>query len=224
MYIETIEAKFVSEGHNRFISLIEIEGNTVECYVPSSAKMSNFLNLINKEILVTPNIDKTRRTKYSLFAVKYYHKYILLNLNSVNKLLMNYLVELYPNLEITLEKSISGYKSDVIINHSSKSTTLIEAKGIISIRKECIFPSKESARAIFQLEKIKNLLHTTNIEVIYYLVNLGPITKFITIENSNSEYVKLLRSCINMGMVIKALTIEYTGSDIKYKPLAIKFK
>ena len=223
MKLEIFRARFIKEGHNRFIALYTF----LYCNPPgifrSSAKMSNFLKLNGKQILVSKNSDTSRRTKYSLFAVKYYNKYILLNLNLVNKLLEKYLNMNFPDYEFTLEKSIAKYKSDIVMKLPNGELTVIEAKGVISTNRSCIFPSKISDRAINQLLKLKELLLSTNINVVYYLVSLGPIVKKIYISDINSEYTKLLKNCIFNGMTLIAISIEYNGSDYIFKKLPIEF-
>lgn len=222
LHIDTIKAKFLKEGHNRFIAFIELDNKIIECYVPSSAKMSNFLRLNGKEILITKNSSSSKRTKYSLFAVKYYNKYIILNLNLVNKLVAKYLSYSSPNYDFILEKTIDNYKTDIVMKSPTGDLTLIEAKGIISTQRSCVFPIKSSDRAYLQLVKIDQLLGTKNFQVDYYLVSLGPITKKVEIIDTESEYIKLLKRCLLKGMQLKGISVEYNNNKFIFKELPVK--
>lgn len=223
MELEVFSARFIKEGQNRFISYVELKDEIIECYIPSSAKLSNFIKLNGKDVLITKNKSINKRTKYSLFAVKYYNKYILLNLNLINKLMKNYLAKIDSNSVFYLEKNYKGYKSDILCETTNGKKTIIEIKGIIDVHRTCVFPSKSSDRAIEQLLKLQNILLLKNINVEYYLVSLGPIVKKISIQETDSEYVHLLRSCLSNGMKLNAVSIEYTGSDYLYKKIPVEF-
>lgn len=68
MNFELIKGIFIEESKNRFLCKVVVDGVLHECYVPSSSKIENYLNINNKEILLTRNQGGNRRTKYSLFA------------------------------------------------------------------------------------------------------------------------------------------------------------
>jgi DNA-binding sugar fermentation-stimulating protein len=224
---EVVEGTFIKESKNRFLCEVLINGKIEECYVPSSSRMENYLNLKNKKVLLTINKDKNSRTRYALFAVKYFNKYILLNLNMVNDFLRNYIAftELKePVLDnIKKETIIEGYKTDLfIIETATTKEKIIEAKGIIDIRKNIVFPKINSERAIRQLIYIESLLNN-NHRVEYYFVSLSPIIKCVTINNSYQEYYRRLNNCLSKGLKLKGISVHLC-SDMKvsYKRLKIK--
>lgn len=221
--LEIYKAKFIKEGHNRFIAYVEYEGNIIECYVPSSSKLAHFINLSNKEVLISKNkVD--RRTRYSLFAVSYYNKYIMLNLNLINKILLDFISNNFSFKECYLEKKYRGYKSDILLVSKSNKITLIEAKGLIGINRTLLFPNNRSDRAIKQLREIKKiLLEGTNVE--YFLISLSPITKEIVFNNIHLEYTNLLADCINLGLKIRPLLFAYSSekSSVFIKNLKFQF-
>ncbi|WP_214849123.1 DNA/RNA nuclease SfsA [Exiguobacterium sp. s193] len=206
---ETIEGTFIKESKNRFLCEVLIDNQLVECYVPSSSRIENYLKLSNKKVLLTKNIGSKSRTKYSLFAVMYYNKYVILNLNKVNELLTYYIeqnefveAQIYT---IEKEKTVNGYKTDLIIYEPLKSEEkIIEAKGIIGITREVLFPKVHSERALKQLEQISILLRNNYI-VEYYFVSLSPIVKKVIINSSHSKYYKLLNECIENGLRLKGI-------------------
>lgn len=220
MELEILKAKFISEGHNRFISLIELEDKIIECYVPSSSKLSTYLKLEGKEVLVSKNL-KSRRTSYSLFAVSYYNKYIILNLNLVNKLLLNYLKETRSFKNYFLEKNFLDYKTDILFETLEEEYLIIEAKGIIGTNKKCNFPIKHSDRAINQLEALNKLLDK-GIKVEYYLVCLSPIIQEIHIDTNDTLFYKALNQCRKNGMLIKAISINYCALDNDFSFKTVK--
>lgn len=205
--LELFKAKFISEGHNRFIALVEFQGEIIECYVPSSSKLAHFVNLNSKEVIISKN-KVARRTQYTLFAVSYYNKYIMLNLNLVNHYLAKYLSELSLYEEINLERKYNDYKTDIMLRNSNNEIMIIEAKGLIGVNRTISFPFNKSDRAIQQLIKIREILKTGN-KVGYYFISLSPIIKKIVINDIHSEFKSLLYDCVNLNMEIHCLSFEF---------------
>lgn len=216
---EIIEGFFIRESKNRFLCEIRIGDRIHECYVPSSSRMENYLVLRNKQVLLSKN-KVSGRTDYSLFAVKYYKKYVLLNLNLVSTILESGIIkEIFPRYggyKVYKEYTIKGYKSDLTLINSDENTTdalIIEAKSIISIQRTAFFPKVHSERAIKQLIMIRDLLKK-GLNVCYLFVSLSPFVRSIKIEESTNTFCLLLQECINEGLQIKAVSLKFEDGEI----------
>lgn len=209
---------FVEESKNRFLCTVIIDNKICECYVPSSSRIENYLNLKGREVLLTENKGINKRTRFSLFAVKYYNKYILINLNMVNRIVGAMILE--RNMKqlsgtgIKREQTIEGYKTDLLVEENGE-VTIIEIKGVISAHREVKFPSVASERATMQLEKIKELLQR-GYRVVYLIVSLSPIVKKIVLDPDFSEYYYLLNECVELGMRLKGFSLSYEEGSIIY--------
>lgn len=216
---ELVNGVFIEESKNRFLCKVMINGELCECYVPSSSRIENYLKLKNKEVLLSINKGVDKRTKYSLFAVKYYRGYILLNLNLINTIVESLInqdkIKLLKAKNIQREQVVNGYKTDLLLTNKSNEVIIVEIKGIISSRKEADFPSVYSERAITQLYKIRDMLLKG--EKIYYLVvSLSPSVRSINIDEKYEEYVKLLMECQGLGMVISSFSIVFKNNVVQY--------
>lgn len=216
---EIISGVFIKECKNRFICEVSINGEIHECYVPSSSKMGNYLKLKGKQVLLSRNKVRSR-TKYSLFAVKYYNRYILLNQNLVNFILESVILkEFYSNYldyKVLKEYNIDGYKSDLTLvdpNEQSKVVLVIEAKSIISINKTSVFPKVYSERAEKQLIKIKDLLKK-GYNISYCFISLSPFVECINIGQTTNSFSELLEECISEGLQIKGVSLKYENGEI----------
>lgn len=192
--------KFIKENKNRFICQVLVYDEIVECYVLSASKLNNYIQLNNKEVLLIKNKGKNVRTEYSLFAVKYYSKYIMLNLNMANKIVEEYINDYFSFEKLSREKSIEGYISDFILEKDG-CIEIIEAKGIISTAKKVVFPSVYSQRAIDQLLVLLNLLKR-GYKVYYFYVSLSSTVRHIEINTKDMEYTRLFKECTKMGMEV----------------------
>ncbi|MCH6265328.1 DNA/RNA nuclease SfsA [Neobacillus citreus] len=223
--IEIIEGKFIKESKNRFLCEVLIDGQVEECYVSNTSKIGKYINLSNKTVLLSKNKGIKGRTRFSLFAVKYYCKFILLNFNKVNELLAYYFKEIEMKgsnvYTVEQEKIFNGYKADLIIREKGLNEKIIEAKAILDIKHSSTFPKVHSERAINQLIKINSLLSNGH-SIEYFLVSLSPIVRQIIIDRTYKEYYKLLNECIERGLIIKGVSVDFrSGNNITFNELKI---
>lgn len=128
---------FKTEIKNRFLCIVTVDGTDTLCYIPSSCRLSNFINMNDRKVLLLPIKNKNARTKYSLYAIQYRRGFVPVGLSSVNQVIKNDLDRrlfsfLGSRKQVFAEKCIDGYKSDLYIEDSD---TVIEIKSILSFWK-----------------------------------------------------------------------------------------
>lgn len=200
---------FKEELKNRFLCSVVIDGVEELCYIPSSCRLSNFLDLTNKTVLLKPTVSKGTRTKYSVYAVELHGQYVLLNLSQPNKLIKEQLYRRYfsylgTRKTIKTETMIKGYKSDLFIEDTN---TIIEIKSFLCFEQFALFPTVHSERAIEQLYKLKSLLEN-GYRVCYLFMSLNSMVKSVSINMHMSEYVEAFKQCMQLGMQYDAYTIK----------------
>lgn len=200
-----IEGVFIEECNNRFLAWVLVNGVEELSYVPSSAKLSNFLKMEGKNVLLQQN-SKPGRTKYTIVAAKLDERYyIYLHLNNINNLLKAY-IEKNNKIDIELEKSLYwGYRADLKVNEPYD--IIFEAKGIISDEKAIVFPKVCGDRAYKQLRDFSKAL-SENFKVIYCLVLMSPTIEKISINKQDAKYLKAMIECLAAGMKIKVFEIS----------------
>lgn len=203
---ELIQATFIRELKNRFISEVELDGHVIECYVPSSCRLSNFFELTGKLVLITPTISQGVRTKYALVAIPYKQSYLLLNSSLANRAIEGAIKSrrfsfLGKRTQILKEHRVESYKTDLFV---ADSKTIIEVKSIISTNKSAVFPTVYSERAIEQLNVLRALLEV-GYRACYIIVSLNPYVKEIVIDR-NARFFQPFTECLSMGMTIKGFT------------------
>ena len=118
---EIIFGTFKQEIKNRFLCSVEIEGEEVTCYVPSSCRLSNFLDMTNRSVMLTPVTNPNARTRFALYAVKYGRYYVPINLANSNRMVQREIMRRYFSFlgkrkNVTREKKIQDYKCDLFVN------------------------------------------------------------------------------------------------------------
>ena len=200
---------FKEETKNRFLCQVTIDGEDVECYIPSSCRLGNFIDMKGRTVLLQRNQAKDARTEYAVYAVKIKNEFLLLNLSQANRIIEAALPKrrfsfLGPRKQIVREKKIGDYKSDLYIEDSK---TLIEIKSILSFQKAAIFPTIYSERGIKQLTQLFSLLDE-GFKVCYLFVSFNHRVKEIKINDNVEEYARLFGACIEKGMTAHGITLR----------------
>lgn len=216
---------FKEELKNRFLCRVEINGEDTLCYIPSSCRLGNFIDLTGREVLVSPVLSPNARTRYSVYALSGNNGYILLNMSKANDAVASSITNkrfsyLGKRTRIRTEYKVTGYKSDLYIEDTK---TLIEIKSILSFSKGCQaqFPSVYSQRAVDQLIKLRCLLDA-GYNVSYIFVSLNPRIRKLVINEAINEYRDVLISCVEKGMTVKGVSLKIVdGEPIIYSSVPV---
>lgn len=211
---EYILGTFLTEEKNRFLCTVSVNGTNVTCYIPSSCRLSNFIDLSGRTVLLKRNQSTKTRTEYAVYAVKDRKSFVLLNLAQANRVIESHLHRRFFSFlgnrtKISREHAIDSYKSDLFIHDTQ---TIIEIKSIISFNNYAIFPSIYSERALEQLRKISKLLDD-GYRVCYLLVSLNPRIKEVHLNADGSDFHALFLECVEKGMIVKAFTTRMINHE-----------
>lgn len=217
---EFTEGVFISEDKGRFSCEVKIGNEIQKCYVPSSAKLGQFINLKNKKVLLSHN-NNTSKTAYTLWSVSYRQRQVLLNLKRVNEIIEQF-IDKSKLLEINYdsiqrEKVLENYKCDLLLSKENVKV-LVEIKTVISTKREAYFPGANTERAVEQLVKLRDILRK-GYKVKYIIVSLSPFVKSIELNNNYEVYKNYFIECVDLGMEVIKLKLEYKDNLITYSRL-----
>ncbi len=211
---EVVFGIFEEELPNRFMARVIIDNKSEICYVKSSSRLENFIELKGKTVLLKKNLNS--KFRYYIYAVKYKSDYILLCPVKANSIL-------YDNIDSRklsflgnrknrhFEYNISNYKSDIYLE---KTKTIIEIKSVISRKNESFFPTVYSERFEKQLENFEVLLNS-GFKIVLLIVAFNPYTHLVHINKESKSYSKIKR-LLTKGLVIKSLSLTVkNGENIK---------
>lgn len=211
------EGIFIKELKNRFICEVMVEDEAIECYVPSSCRLDNFIDLHGKRVLLLPTEAPSARTRFSLFAVPYKRNHILLNIGRVNSVVEHDIKKrcfstLGKRSEVYREYKIGSYKSDLFIANSN---TLLEVKSILSLEKGAMFPTVFSQRTLDQLMEISSLMDR-GYNAALVIASLSPYVEQIQIDHA-SPFYEALKPCIEKGMQLLAVSLHIHQGEARIK-------
>lgn len=105
---------------------------------------------------------------------------------------------------------VDGYKTDLYIEDTK---TIVEIKSILSFRKEAVFPTVYSQRAIDQLLKINTLLDS-GYSACYLFVSMNPSVKQVAVNRDIEEYSRAFNLCVAKGMKVKSVSLKLEDDNI----------
>ena len=207
--MDYIYGTFRTEIKNRFLCSVNIDGKDETCYIPSSCRLSNFIDMTGRTVLLKPIETPNARTSFAVYAVKYRKNFILLNLAQANRVIEAQLKRRYFSFlgarkTVSREYKIGSYKTDLYV-HDTK--MLIEIKSTLSFSKESVFPTVYSERAVKQLKEISRLLDE-GYRACYVLASLNPCVKEIVINSGVEDYYKTFMECVEKGMTCCAFSVR----------------
>ena len=205
---------FIQELKNRFLCEVEIDSESVVCYVPSSSHLSNYIDLHKKHVLLIPTATPSARTPYALFAVPYKKNFIVLNTSMANSAIADNIHNrrfcfLGKRKHVVKEYTVSGYKCDLYIEDTN---TIIEIKSIISTDEKAVFPTVYSERTIKQLEILRRELLAGK-KACFCIVSLHPYVKEIVIRK-DTDFFKGLKTCLDLGMYLHAYSTRLRSTGL----------
>ena len=203
--------RFVSESKNRFLCTVRVDGTEEICYIASSCRLDNFIDLRGKDVLLRRNTGKNSSTRYSVLGVKHKKSYILLNTSWANRAVGSDIHSrrfsfLGKRSEIKKEAIINGYRTDFYVP-STKS--IIEVKSVISTLGTAMFPTVFSERTLHQLEAIETLL-LKGYHASFIIVSLNPYVKEIQMIE-DSQCCTYLKRCCKHGLVLKGFSCQLSA-------------
>ncbi len=215
------KAIFVSEGNNRFICNIKFNNQIIECYIPMTCKLNNFISInSNDDILIAPTTQGAKRTKYSLFAIKNYTDYIIVNASFANEIVKTMLLQNKSKDKFYPEQFIENYKCDF---YSKSTKTLVEVKSVITTKEVLILPNIITTRAITQLQHICSLL-SKGYKVEYYIIAFAPRISQILFDTSET-FAQLLNEALYLGCKINCIKISINETyNITFDNITYYFK
>lgn len=215
--------RFVSESKNRFLCTVQVDGAEETCYIASSCRLDNFIDLHGKEVLLRRNTGKNVSTQYAVLGVKHKRNYVLLNTSWANKAIANSIHGrrfsfIGTRKNVKKEVNLHGYRADFYIDETK---TIIEVKSVISTFSTAKFPTVFSERTLRQLDDIEDMLYK-DYKAYFFIISLNPYVREIRLLKDTECYDHLKR-CINKGLVLRgfACQLSITGEPYIKKEIPI---
>ncbi|MHA1693898.1 MAG: DNA/RNA nuclease SfsA [Candidatus Helarchaeota archaeon] len=220
-----IEKAIFLERPNRFVAIVEINGEKKAIHVPNPGRMKELL-IPGKEVILRKANNTNRKTEYDLLGIIENGVHISLDSNAPNKIFKEAILlkEIKDFCDIISFKSEIKYKNSrldfLLINNLGKiymeikSCTLVE-DGIAK------FPDAPTVRGLRHLNDLEELVLNGNRSAIIFIIQRNDANSFMPNDKTNPLFGRKLRTVSKSGVEIYAykckVKLPYIKLDEKVK-------
>ena len=222
MIIEgTLFKGHLEERINRYLASVNIDGNTILCFVPNPGRMLELL-IPGKKVVLKEAGNKNRKTSYDLIGV--YHEGQIVSIDSrvPNKLTYEALKDRkIPELDgyETIKKEYSYGKSrlDFLLSNGSERCLLEVKSGTLVENKRALFPDAPTERGRRHLRELIQAKKEGMRACVLFIIQRIDAEIFSPNDITDPEFGKVLRHAEKEGVEIFAYTSEFKDNSIILK-------
>lgn len=219
MKYENVKEGVFIKRPNRFIAIVEIDGQEEVCHVKNTGRLGELLYK-GARVFVEEATNPARKTKYDLIAV--YKNDVLYNIDSQmpNKVFYEFIQSggLFEN--ITLIKPECKYKSsrfDFYVEHGGKKA-FVEVKGVTLERDNVmLFPDAPTERGVKHINELIECVKNGYETYAVFIIGADAGEYFTPNRQTHNEFAGALENAKKHGVKIIALKCEVTPSTVQIK-------
>lgn len=209
-YNKMIKAKFI-ERPNRFVAYCDIDGEVEKIHVKNTGKCKELL-VPGCEVYLEASDNPSRKTKYSLIAVKKGERLINMDSQVTNKMVYEALEDkslILPGFdeEITLikpEKTYGNSRFDVYIEGKTKKA-FIEVKGCtLEIDGVIKFPDAKTERGVKHVKELIKAREEGYLAYIILVIQMEDVLYFTPNIDMHKEFGDVLKEADEKGVKVLA--------------------
>lgn len=209
-YNKMIKAKFI-ERPNRFVAYCDIDGEVEKIHVKNTGKCKELL-VPGCEVYLEESDNPSRKTKYSLIAVKKGERLINMDSQVTNKMVYEALEDkslILPGFdeEITLikpEKTYGNSRFDVYIEGKTKKA-FIEVKGCtLEIDGVIKFPDAKTERGVKHVKELIKAREEGYLAYIILVIQMEDVLYFTPNIDMHKEFGDVLKEADEKGVKVLA--------------------
>ena len=191
IYSEFIEARFIRRI-NRFVMEMDLDGQTLQVYVPNTGRMSEFQVVGHPFFLIRSNGGKFN---FRVIATIYQGNYVFLNTVKVNDIFHRLLMDgalnrLFPHIQsIRREYGILNSRFDFCIEQTNNSCSMVEVKSCTLVHNQiAMFPDAPTLRGQKHIRGLQTLTEKGYDCHVVFLVMNGSACRFFPNFHTDYEY------------------------------------
>jgi len=220
-YGKIVRGEFI-ERPNRFIAMVDVDGETVRCHVKNTGRCKELLVPGADVLLYEPEQGK-RKTKYDLVSVYKGDKLINMDSQAPNKIAREYLENTIPGL-ISLKSEVTHGDSRFDFYAETESGGMfIEVKGVtLENNGVAMFPDAPTERGVKHINGLVRLLNEGFRSMILFVVQMSDVKCVIPNMMTHPDFGHALKNAAACGVDVRAIECNvYEGKVFPSKEIPV---
>lgn len=224
-YNNTIKGRFISRP-NRFIAIVDINGEEVVCHVKNTGRCKELLTK-NACVILEKSDNPARKTDYDLIAV--YKEERLINMDSQcpNKAVSEFLPKLFENAVLIRPETIWGNsRFDFYIETADGRKIFLEVKGVtLENNNIAMFPDAPTERGVKHIKELEKCVLEGYEGYILFVIQMSGISMFVPNDRTHPQFGETLRHAAENGVNVLAYECNVTEDSMEISvPCRISLK
>ncbi|MBD3228501.1 MAG: DNA/RNA nuclease SfsA [Candidatus Lokiarchaeota archaeon] len=204
-----IKAKFI-ERLNRFLGVVEIEGENILAHIPNPGRMKELLISEIEVMLREPKNNTNRKTNYDLVGIVKNGTHISLDSNAPNKIFkeaiqQGKISEFGVIKELKPEIKYGDSRLDFLLVNNERQKIFVEIKSVNLVENGIAkFPDAPTLRGLRHLEELNDALKKGYRSSIFFIIQRNDASIFTPNDHTDSLFGKTLRKVNSNGVEIYA--------------------
>lgn len=217
MKYDNVKKGIFRKRRNRFIAIVEIDGEEQVCHVKNTGRCKELLT-DGVTVMVQRASNPERKTKYDLIAV--YKNEMLINIDSQapNKVVFEWLKNGGLTENIALIKPEYTYKDsrfDFYMETADKKI-MLEVKGVtLEENGAAMFPDAPTARGVKHVNELERLAADGFETYIIFVIQMKKMRYFTPNRTTHPEFADALKRAHESGVNIMALECEVGENSLE---------
>lgn len=203
-YNNTIKGRFISRP-NRFIAIVDINGEEVVCHVKNTGRCKELLTK-NACVILEKSDNPARKTAYDLIAVYKGERLINMDSQCPNKAVSEFLPKLFENTVLIRPETIWGNsRFDFYIETADGRKIFLEVKGVTLEKNNiAMFPDAPTERGVKHIKELEKCVLEGYEGYILFVIQMSGISIFMPNDETHPQFGKILRHAADNGVNVIA--------------------
>ena len=213
-----IKANFI-ERKNRFVALIELDGEVVNAHVANSGRLRELFTP-GREVYLVEKVGEHRATRYDLALVKYEGRFVSVDARVPNDIVSlaidrGQLQEFRGYTILKREIKYGSSRLDMLAADDEGKKFFIEVKSVTLVKGEIArFPDAPTERGARHLEELSRAVREGHRGAVVFLVQRDDARQLSPNDDTDPVFGETLRRLTSTGVEAYAYICRVTPRDI----------
>ncbi len=226
IYVKVFDIPYHEEGYflerrNRFLGIVDVNGENEEVHVRDPGRLEELLYHGNKVLLAKAN-NPNRKTSWDLIAAEYEENWILVN-SGFHPMVARWALENHAVNPFGVtdgwqgEKKLGTSRID-FFTETEEGELWVEVKGCtMAIDGKALFPDAPTSRGTKHLRELIKVVEKGHRAGLLILVFRQDAKCFSPYEERDPDFAAAFKDAMDAGVEVHPLKFFYHGNELMYK-------